>query len=414
MNRNRSEPFQPHLQRRQKAGSLWKAVFLLATLVGIVSLAALLLSILNDSFGLVALQFEVDPVSLARDGRPLEKLEPGELSEILEANLSRGLLRRLESERPLAARGREELYVLVLEGVARLQVVESWSLAQSLLQRREIRKWRDENHPGAVLLFRSWVSLRFLARPQASVPEKAGVRTAVLGSLWMILIVLVVAFPLGVGAAIYLEEYARENAFTRILQVNIYNLAGVPSIIYGILGLAVFVRLLERLTSGALFGIGDAATANGRTILSAGLTLSLLVLPLIIINSQEAIRAVPRSLRDSSYALGGTKWQTIWHHVLPGSFDRILTGTILAVSRAIGETAPLVVVGASTFITLSPSSLFSKFTCLPIQIYQWTSRPQAEFRNVAAAAIIVLLVLLLAMNTAAILLRDRVSRERRE
>jgi phosphate transport system permease protein len=258
------------------------------------------------------------------------------------------------------------------------------------------------------------VSWRFLLRPQASVPEKAGVRTAVLGSLWMILIVVAVAFPLGVGAAIYLEEYARENAFTRILQVNIYNLAGVPSIIYGILGLAVFVRLLEGLTSGSSFGVGDPTTANGRTILSAGLTLALLVLPLIIINSQEAIRAVPQSLRYSSYAVGATKWQTIWHHVLPGSFDRILTGTILAVSRAIGETAPLVVVGASTFVALDPSSIFSKFTTLPIQIYQWTARPQAEFRNVAAAAIIVLLVLLLAMNTAAILLRDRISRKRRE
>jgi phosphate transport system permease protein len=144
------------------------------------------------------------------------------------------------------------------------------------------------------------------------------------------------------------------------------------------------------------------------------MTLALLVLPLVIINSQEAIRAVPRGLRYSSYAVGATKWQTIWHHVLPGSFDRILTGTILAVSRAIGETAPLVVVGASTFVALNPSSIFSKFTTLPIQIYQWTARPQAEFRNVAAAAIIVLLVLLLAMNTAAILLRDRISRRRRE
>jgi phosphate transport system permease protein len=283
-----------------------------------------------------------------------------------------------------------------------------------LTQRGKIRAWLRQNYPSASLRFRSWVSWRFLVSPQASVPEKAGVRTAVLGSLWMILIVVVVAFPLGVGAAIYLEEYARESLFTRILRVNIYNLAGVPSIIYGILGLAVFVRLLEKLTSGALFGAVDPATANGRTILSAGLTLALLVLPLVIINAQEAIRAVPQSLRYSSYAVGATRWQTIWYHVLPGSFDRILTGTILAVSRAIGETAPLVVVGASTFVALDPSSIFSKFTALPIQIYQWTARPQAEFRNVAAAAIIVLLVLLLAMNTVAILLRERISRKRRE
>jgi phosphate transport system permease protein len=414
MSQEASARFQPHIERRQKFGILWKVIFLLATLVGIVALAALLLTIINDSFGLVAMRFELNPASLGKDGRPLELLEPGELSEILTTHLSRGLLRRLESEKPLAERSREELHDLVIERVAKPQVIESWSLAESLLRREEIRQWRDQNHPEASLRLRSWVSLRFLRAPQASVPEKAGVRTAVLGSLWMILIVVVVAFPLGVGAAIYLEEYARENAFTRILQVNIYNLAGVPSIIYGILGLAVFVRLLERLSSGALFGVADPATANGRTILSAGLTLALLVLPIIIINSQEAIRAVPRSLRYSSYALGGTKWQTIWHHVLPGSFDRILTGTILAVSRAIGETAPLVVVGASTFITADPKSIFSKFTTLPIQIYQWTARPQAEFRNVAAAAIVALLVLLLAMNTAAILLRDRISRKRRE
>jgi phosphate transport system permease protein len=406
--------FQPHIERRQKLAKLWKVFFLLSTLVGIVALAALLFTILNDSFGLVALQFEVDPASLSRDGRPLERLEPAELRELLTARLSSGLIRRLESEQPLAERSREELYDLVIERVAKLQVIESWSLAQSLLRRGEIRKWREQNHPEAQLRFRSWVSWRFLLHPQASVPEKAGVRTALLGSLWMILIVVVVAFPLGVGSAIYLEEYARESTLKRILQVNIYNLAGVPSIIYGILGLAVFVRLLEGLTSGAVFGVSDPSTANGRTILSAGLTLALLVLPLVIINSQEAIRAVPQSLRYSSYAVGATKWQTIWHHVLPGSFDRILTGTILAVSRAIGETAPLVVVGASTFVTLNPTSIFSKFTTLPIQIYQWTARPQAEFRNVAAAAIVVLLVLLLAMNTAAILLRDRISRKRRE
>jgi phosphate transport system permease protein len=230
----------------------------------------------------------------------------------------------------------------------------------------------------------------------------------------MIIIVIAVSFPIGVAAAIYLEEYARADRwYNRIIEVNIYNLAGVPSIIYGLLGLAVFVRILEPITSGAIFGVGDPTTANGRTILSAGLTLALLILPIIIINSREAIKAVPGSLRDSSYGLGATKWQTIWHHVLPASFDRILTGTILAVSRAIGETAPLVVVGASTFITVDPTSIFSKFTTLPIQIYQWSARPQAEFRNIAAAAIVVLLVLMLSMNAVAIVLRNRISRKRR-
>jgi phosphate transport system permease protein len=164
------------------------------------------------------------------------------------------------------------------------------------------------------------------------------------------------------------------------------------------------------LTSGALFGVGDPTTANGRTIISAGLTLAILVLPLIIINGQEAIRSVPNSLRHASYGLGATKWQTVWHHVLPNAVPGILTGTILAISRAIGETAPLVVVGATTFIDYDPTSPFSKFTTLPIQIYQWVSRPQAEFHNIAAAAIIVLLAMLLSLNAIAILLRNRYSR----
>jgi phosphate transport system permease protein len=240
----------------------------------------------------------------------------------------------------------------------------------------------------------------------------AGVRTAILGSMWMIGITALFAFPIGVAAAIYLEEYAKKNRLNRIIQVNIYNLSGVPSIIYGLLGLAVFVRALGAVTSGLAFGIGTDATENGRTIISAGLTLGLLILPIIIINSQEAIRAVPQTLRDSSYALGATKWETIRHHVLPASFDRILTGTILAISRAVGETAPLVVIGASTFIAVDPTSIFSKFTTLPIQIYQWSARPQGQFRNVAAAAIIVLLVLMLSMNAAAIIMRNRIAKKR--
>jgi phosphate transport system permease protein len=178
------------------------------------------------------------------------------------------------------------------------------------------------------------------------------------------------------------------------------------------LGLAIFVRALEPITSGVAFGvIEDPTTANGRTILSAGLTLGLLVLPLIIINSQESIRAVPQSLRQASYGLGATKWQTVWYHVLPNAISGVLTGTILSISRAIGETAPLVVVGASTFIREDPSGPFSKFTTLPIQIYQWTARPQDVFRNIAAAAILVLLALLLTLNATAILLRNRYARK---
>jgi phosphate transport system permease protein len=172
------------------------------------------------------------------------------------------------------------------------------------------------------------------------------------------------------------------------------------------LGLAIFVRTLGSITSGAAFGAADPATANGRTILSAGLTLALLVLPILIINAQEAIRAVPQSLRQASYGVGATQWQTVWHHVLPSAMPGILTGTILALSRAMGETAPLVVVGAATYITFDPDGLFSKFTTLPIQIYQWTARPQAEFRNLAGAAILTLLLILLSLNATAIYLRN--------
>jgi len=196
-----------------------------------------------------------------------------------------------------------------------------------------------------------------------------------------------------------------------VIQTNINNLAGVPSIIYGILGLTIFVRGLEPFTIGSLFGVVESSTANGRTVLSAGLTLGLLVLPLIIINAQEAIRSVPRSLRLAGYGLGASKWQITWAHVLPNAMPGILTGTILSISRAIGETAPLIVVGASTAISFDPSSPFSKFTTLPIQIFQWTARPQAEWRHLAAGAILVLLVLLLGLNAAAIVLRNRLSRK---
>jgi phosphate transport system permease protein len=362
------------------------------------------------------------------------------LVNILIADISQGLGRRLEreqrfyedelifedpelfaevcaSEEPpegctLSARSQENVYQLVVERVVQQEVLQTWSLVDSLFDRSQILATVQREHPNAELEFRSWLTPEFITNPQSSDPELAGVRTAILGSLWVIAITVLFSFPIGVGAAIYLEEYATENRINRIIQTNINNLAGVPSIIYGMLGLAIFVRLLEAFSSGAMFGAVDAGTtANGRTIISAGLTLGLLILPIIIIASQEAIRAVPSSLRQASFGLGATKWQTIWHHVLPNALPGVMTGTILSMSRAIGETAPLVVVGASTFITVDPSGPFSKFTVLPIQIYQWTSRPQDEFRNIAAAAIIVLLVLLLTMNATAVLLRNRYSKE---
>jgi phosphate transport system permease protein len=399
------------LPRRNRVGFIWQVIFQISTIVGIIALSGLLYNIINQSFGYVALENEVDPQNLAVDGVPLENLPRDELVRILQEYVSAGLFRRFERDLPFEQRSQEDVLSLVIERVVNPQVVKTWLLSDSLLRQADIQQEMDEKYPQADLVFMSWINQGFVTAPQSSVPLYAGVRTAIFGSLWTIAITILFAFPLGVGAAIYLEEYAQDTWLNRLIQTNINNLAGVPSIIYGMLGLAIFVRALEPLTSGTLFGFADPTTANGRTIMSAGLTLALLILPLIIINGQEAIRAVPISLRQASFGLGATKWQTIWYHVLPNALPGILTGTILAISRAIGETAPLVVVGAATFITFDPEGPFSKFTTLPIQIYQWTARPQEEFRNIAAAAIIVLLILLLSLNAAAVLLRNRFHRK---
>jgi phosphate transport system permease protein len=385
-------------------------VFQASTVVGIIALGALLLSVANGAFGYVAVENKVDPTTLAVDGVALEDLSKDELVRILQENVSKGLFRRLEHDQPFVERTRQNVYELILERVVEPETVQQWSLFDSLFHQDRILAQVSEDYEGAQLRFESWLDPTFIVSPQSGDAMRAGVRTAILGSLWTIFVAITFAFPIGVGAAIYLEEYAGESVINRIIQVNINNLAGVPSIIYGILGLAIFVRTLELLTSGAALGFSDPTTANGRTIVSAGMTLGLLILPLIIINAQEAIKAVPNSLRLASFGLGATRWQTIWSHVLPSALPGILTGTILAISRAIGETAPLVVVGASTYITSDPDGLFSKFTTLPVQIYQWTSRPQNVFRNIAAAAIIVLLALLLSLNATAILLRNRFSR----
>lgn len=227
-------------------------------------------------------------------------------------------------------------------------------------------------------------------------PERAGVKAALAGSIWILGLTALFAFPVSVAAAIYLEEYAPRNRLTRLIQLNIANLAGVPSIVYGMLGLAVFVRAL----------------AFDRSIISGALTLSILILPVIIIASQEAVRAVPDSLRQAAYGLGATRWQVVSSQVLPMAMPGILTGTILALSRAVGETAPLIMVGAAGFIAFTPTGLGDSFTVLPLQIYNWISRPQAEFKEIAAAGILVLLTVLLAMNAAAILLRNRYQRNR--
>lgn len=236
-----------------------------------------------------------------------------------------------------------------------------------------------------------WLRPEFFTEFPSRFPEKSGLRSALQGTLWMIGLTALMAFPIGVGAAIYLEEYARDNWFTRFIEVNIANLAGVPSIIYGLLGLGLFVRGLEL----------------GRSVLAGSMTMALLVLPILIVSGREAIRAVPQSLRQASLALGATQWQTVQNHVLPYAMPGILTGTILAMSRAIGETAPLITIGALTYIRFDLQGPLDLFTVLPIQIFNWVSLPKAEFQELAAAGIIVLLVVLLSMNALAIILRNR-------
>ncbi len=412
---NKAAPVHPDFEQdltvRNRKGAIWQLIFQASTIVGIIALIAMLLNIINGSIGYVAYEGRIDPATLAANSVTIEQQNKEQLIALLQSKLSKGAYNKLDNEKPFTERSRSEVYQLVLERVVRIEVKDNWNLWESLTQADQIKASVAQDYPKATLKFVSWLTSDFVTRPQSSEPVTAGIRTAILGSLWTILFTILIAFPIGVGAAIYLEEYASDNWLNRIIQTNINNLAGVPSIVYGMLGLAIFVRTLEPVTSGALFGfVEDATTANGRTVLAAGLTLGLLVLPIIIINSQEAIRAVPRSLRNASFGVGATKWQTVWSHVLPNAIPGILTGTILAISRAIGETAPLVVVGASTAINFDPTSPFSKFTTLPIQIYQWTARPQDEFRALAAASILVLLVLLLSLNASAILLRNRFSR----
>jgi phosphate transport system permease protein len=232
-------------------------------------------------------------------------------------------------------------------------------------------------------------------------PEEAGILSALVGSLWLLGLTALIAFPVGVGAGIYLEEYAPDNRLTRLIEINIANLAGVPSIIYGLLGLEIFVRALFPVT-------------GGRSVLSGALTMSLLIQPILIIATREALRAVPDTLRQAGYALGATRWQVIRDQVLPLALPGILTGTILALSRAIGETAPLITIGALTYIAFLPplslEGLRSPFTVLPIQIFNWVSRPQEGFHTDAAAGILVLLVVLLSMNSIAIVLRNKYQR----
>ncbi|MGB7841586.1 MAG: phosphate ABC transporter permease PstA [Salinimicrobium sp.] len=221
--------------------------------------------------------------------------------------------------------------------------------------------------------------------------DRAGIWTALMGSVWILVLTTIISLPLGIGAAIYLEEYSKKNKLSSLLEINISNLAGVPSIIYGLLGLEVFVRIMEM----------------GASVLAGSFTLALLILPIVIVSTREALKAVPKSVRDASFALGASKWQTVSRQLLPASFGGILTGVILALSRAVGETAPLIVVGALAYVPFAPSSPMDEFSVLPIQIFNWISRPQAGFEVNAAAAIVILLLITFIMNGIAVYFRNK-------
>lgn len=238
------------------------------------------------------------------------------------------------------------------------------------------------------------ISLHFLSSFASRFPERAGIRAPLAGTLWLLGLTAVLAVPVSVGAAIYLEEYATRTWFTRMVRANITNLAGVPSIVYGILGLALFVRAMDL----------------GRSVISGALTLSFLILPIIIVATQEALRRVPKGVREAAYGLGATRWEVIRFQVLPQAIPGILSGVILALARAAGETAPLIMVGAVTFIAFTPEAATDPYTALPVQIFHWVTRSQDGFRGLAAAGIIVLLTLILSLNGLAVILRNRLEK----
>ena len=456
------QEFFAQLEKRHQRGRVGRFFNIFSVAVAGFALIALFANVVNQAFGTIGVVNTIEPATLT-EGRPLDALDKTELAAILLEHAGRRLrvlIRDTISQAPkevftkssvadivgdpavdpaianelLKAISRERQAVLlatyadnatlrrlVLDEVVEQQVIASFPLYETIFNFEEIRaqiegpilnaykeRERRDDATVTVLRFHSWLDSDFLTTPMSSTPALAGVRTALIGSAGLMLIVILVALPIGLGSAIYLEEYAHDGFVNRLIETNVRNLAGVPSIIYGMLGLAIFVRALAPVTSGLIFGVQIDAP-NGRTLLSAGLTLALLILPIIIINAQEAIRAVPYTIREASYGLGATRWQTVWRSVLPAALPGIMTGTILSVSRAVGETAPLIVVGAATFLLSDPTSPFSQFTAMPIQIYQWTARPQGQFADIAAAAIIVLLALMLSLNAVAIVLRNKYS-----
>jgi phosphate transport system permease protein len=386
---------------RRRVGRLFAAVTLLPVILALAFVAVLLFDVATDTLSWQVVRPANSGETFAWSRAPLggERVVRLELAAqgLSEAEIAQALADP-EQRRLFRARNRVELMWYTDDGPLRWVVTNSRDrrladvgLFAGMGQIGELRRGLADDQN---LYLNPWLDWSFLQQNASRTPIVAGLRTALAGTLWVIGLVILIALPLGIGTAIYLEEYAVDNRLTRLIEVNIRNLAGVPSIVYGILGLYVFVRLAR----------------IGPTVLAAALTLALLILPVVVIASREAIRSVPGSLRLASYGLGATKWQTVRLIVLPNAVPGIVTGAILSSARAIGETAPLLLVGAAAFVPYLPEGLLSNYTVIPVQIYSWVSENDAEFRHVASAAIVALLAVLAILYAAAYYLRRRFER----
>ncbi len=379
--------FRDNIKQRRKKGSVFFYLCFLGTMFGITMLVVLLWDVATDSLHWINKRSADGPrlfVHLYDNDSAFKSRIDRDYPEI-----SQGLKDKvLKKEKRLAANG-----VPVTDGM-RLDWEMDYLHSKFLADPNFFAPLNMNPTFGQRVAVGFEVAKKFLTSFPSRYYTKAGVYAALVGSLWLLVFTALIAVPIGIAAAVYLEEYAVKNRFSRMIEINISNLAGVPSIVYGILGLAMFVRG---------FGLG-------RTVLAGSATMSLLIMPVIIIAAREAIKAVPGSIRLGAYALGATRWQVVRHHILPIAMPGILTGIILAMSRAIGETAPMIMIGALSFVAFLPKSPMDDFTVLPIQIYNWASMPSAEFQELAALGILVLLVVLLVMNSVAVFIRQKLQR----
>ena len=405
-----SDEEKKRLAARKRAGKIFQVVTFIPIVLAIALIAILFFDVIRDSISWQVMEPANSGETYAWSVAPFGQDEPilrrefaaqGDSPEEVDR-----ILNDAEEKRLFYARNRIELMWYTQDGPFRWVVTSSRddnvrAEDRSVLQYGPFEGWarldelRSGLEEGQNLYLNPWLDFSFFNKNSSRSPIVAGIRTAILGSLWVIAFVMLFSIPVGIGAAVYLEEYAPDNMFTRFIEINIRNLAGVPSIVYGILGLYFFVRLA---------GLGPV-------ILSAAITLSLLILPVVIIAAREAIKSVPSSLRQASYGLGATKWQTVSRVVVPNSIAGITTGVILAVARAIGETAPLLLVGAAAFVPFLPDGPLSRYTVMPIQIYSWVAENDVEFIHVASAAIIVLLAVLLMLYALAFYVRRRFERK---